>query len=337
MAKNKHALIRYRALDACFRNRTVRYAFKDLMAAVNTALEDYDSGTKGISKSMLYEDIAYMESTNGWRCEIERTKVGKYTYLRYADADFSIENGPLNAVEIARLQEALQVLSQFKGLPQFEWMEDTLAKLAHQTLPAAEEAIISFDGNQYLKGIEWLGTLYNAIRYRKVLCIGYQHFGAQSPYEVLLHPYHLKQYNNRWFAFGHAPATGHPLQTIALDRIVAIEEKEVPYLPNEDTNFGTCFEDIIGVTQPAGGELQNITLRFATSRSGYVQTKPLHGSQRAKVLENGTLEVQLSLIPNRELLQLIFSFGADVEVVLPAELRGEIRAEVARMQGLYQK
>ncbi len=337
LAKNKHALIRYRALDACFRNHKVRYSFKELMAAVNKALEDYDPATKGISRSMLYEDIAFMESSDGWRCEIDRRREGKYTYLRYADPDFSIGNGPLNAVEVAQLQEALKVLSQFKGLPQFEWMEAVIAKLNQDMQSEQEEPIISFDGNQYLKGIEWLGAIYNAVRYQKVLCVSYQHFGATEPYEVVFHPYHLKQYNNRWFAFGHSPASPHPLQTIALDRIKTVAEREAVYIPNENTDFSTYFEDIIGVTQPTGGVLQSIVLHFALTRSGYVQTKPLHGSQRAKVLEDGALEVQLSLILNREFLQLLLSFGADVEVVSPAELREEMEAEVERLRAVYKE
>ncbi|MEO6831648.1 MAG: WYL domain-containing protein, partial [Chitinophagaceae bacterium] len=94
MAKNKHALIRYRALDACFRNHRIRYCFKDLMEAVNRALEAYDFSSKGISRSMLYEDISFMESTDGWRAEIERIRDGKTMYLRYADPTFSIRDGP---------------------------------------------------------------------------------------------------------------------------------------------------------------------------------------------------------------------------------------------------
>lgn len=336
MSKNKHALIRYRALDACFRNRRIKYSFPDLQQAVNNALEAYDPSTKGISRSMLYADISFMESTDGWRADIVRTRDGKRMFLRYNDPDFSIDDGPLNQLEVSQLKEALAVLSQFKGLPQFEWMEETVAKLNQGIMPENDATIISFDANQYLKGIEFLGEIYNAILYGKVLTISYKDFKAEQAYEVLFHPYFLKQYNNRWFAFGLNPSSARPVQTMALDRIEGINIAQLDYIPNTTINFAEYFDDIIGVSIPEGVEAQQINLKVAPSRAGYVQTKPLHGSQKSKLVEDGYLDVSLQLIPNRELLQSILSFGSAVEVLSPASFKEELHTELQTMLALYE-
>ena len=44
MKNHNNAYIRYRALDACFRNRRKRYYIEDLLEAVNDVLYDYKVG-----------------------------------------------------------------------------------------------------------------------------------------------------------------------------------------------------------------------------------------------------------------------------------------------------
>lgn len=335
MAKNKHALIRYRALDKCLRNHRVRYGIKDLLEQVNKALEIYDPGTKGVGRSTLYEDIAFLESTDGYRADIERIKEGRNTYLRYADPEFSIYNSPLNELELSQLQEAVRVLQQFQGMPQFEWLEEVSAKLNEGISAGPENTVIAFDSNQYLKGIEFLGMLYAAIRYQRPQRITYQHFKAPEPYEISFHPYFLKQYNNRWFVFGHCPDSRITITNLALDRIIRITESGEEFLTNTDIDFNEYFEDIIGVTRPVDGVLQEIKLWIAPHRAGYVLTKPLHGSQKKITHDETGLVLSLELIINPEFLQLLFSFGSDVKVLTPESLQEKVLEESKKMQAHY--
>jgi hypothetical protein len=59
-----------------------------------------------------------------------------------------------------------------------------------------KDSIISFDHNEYLKGIEHLGNLFNSINSRKVIKVIYHPFKANEDIEIILHPYYLKQFNN---------------------------------------------------------------------------------------------------------------------------------------------
>lgn len=335
MAKNKHALIRYRALDKCLSNRRVRYCFDDLMNAVNRALEDYDPATKGISRSMLYEDLNFLSSSDGWNADIERIKEGRHTFYRYADADFSINKSPLSELELAQLQEAVRVLQQFKGLPQFEWLEEVNAKLSEGMAANPENPLIAFDNNQYLKGIEHLGDLYAAIRYQRPLHITYQHFKAPEPYQLLFHPYFLKQYNNRWFVFGHCPESEITLHNLALDRIAALQEANADHVPNTTIDFNEYFEDLVGVTRPSDGILQQIKLWIHPDRTGYILTKPLHGSQKKISHDADGLVVSIEVIINPELLQLLFSFGCSLKVLAPQSLQERLLKEAQDVQQRY--
>ncbi len=77
MPQNKNAIIRYNALDKCFRNPGRSYTIDDLLDECNEALTEENPNTDGIKRRQLFVDIKFMESENGWSIELERTPVGK--------------------------------------------------------------------------------------------------------------------------------------------------------------------------------------------------------------------------------------------------------------------
>lgn len=330
MSINKNALMRYKVLDNCFRNPGRRYFMNDLIEECNKVLTSLYPDYEGISRRQIFEDIAFMESSQGWGVELERIREGKKVYYKYSDTSFSINNMPLNEVEIDQLQSALDILSQFKGMPQFEWVHELIPKLQQGTIAEdGKKTIIEFDNNQYLKGIENLGTLHSAISYRKVLRISYHPFESDAPFDVILHPYYLKQYNNRWFLFGYNLEKGKYDWNLALDRIVSIAEEKDKYQKNTQIDWNEYFEDMIGVTKPVNADVENITLQFFGKTGRYIESKPLHGSQKSKWLDNNRLEVTLQLIINYEFERLILSYADSVVVMKPEKLSHQIRERIS--------
>lgn len=327
MATNKHALIRYKILDRCFANPGKRYFIDDLIEACSQAMDEIKEDNSGISRRQVLDDIKFMESPEGWNVELERTRDNRRVFYRYVDPAFSINNMPLNETEINHLNEAVNVLAQFKGMPKFEWLQEMLPKLKQgaQTEP---DVIIDFDTNPFLKGLEHLGILYNAVHYKKVLKINYQPYEQEMSYEVELHPYFLKQYNNRWFLFGYNPLNEKSDWNLAIDRIAGIKEIKGRYKKNE-INWQEYFDDMIGVTKTAGEETQEVVLHFYGRQGKYVETKPIHGSQRTKWIDNSTLEVRLLLMLNYELERLILSYADGVKVVKPKSLINKIEKRLS--------
>lgn len=166
MATNKHALIRYKILDKCFRNTGKRYFLNDLMAEVDKVLLEILPDSGPISRRQIFDDMAFMKSSDGWEAEIESIRDGKKVYYRYQNPKFSINDMPLNSLEINQLKSALDILTQFSGMPQFDWMAELLTKLQQDVASESSKPIIEFDSNRYLKGIEHLGALFNAILYQ---------------------------------------------------------------------------------------------------------------------------------------------------------------------------
>ena len=333
MAINKNAFLRYQALDRCFRNKGRKYVFADLMEAVNKALEEADANSSGIQRRQLYDDINFMMSEAGFSAPIEKERDGKFVYYFYEDRDFSINSQPLNETESNQIKSALMILSRFKGMPQFEWVDEISTKITSALkMEEGMEDIISFDSNEYLQGIHFLGDLFNAIHYKKVLKIRYKPFkGIAEEHEI--HPYYLKQYNNRWFLFGYNKKSDY-LSNMALDRIEEITEKKGKYFVSE-IDFGEYFEDIIGVTRPKDVEPVKIELLFSKEEAPYILTKPIHGSQKKiKQDENGLL-ISIEVIPNYELEKLILGFGEKVKVLKPKEFKMTVQKRVDQLYITY--
>ena len=67
-----------------------------------------------------------------------------------------------------------------------------------------------------------------------------------------------------------------------------------------------------------------------------MESKPLHGSQKSKWLDDKTLEVNLDLIINYELERLILSYADSVKVILPKNLEMHIKKRLSDSQKLYE-
>ncbi|HBG70062.1 MAG: WYL domain-containing protein [Bacteroidetes bacterium GWF2_43_63] len=335
MPDTKHALIRYKILDNCFRNPGRKYFLEDLMREVDTVLQEINPEKKGISRRQLLYDIEFMESCDGWAVELNKIREGHKVFYRYADMSFSINNMPLNEVEINQLKDAVSILSQFKGMPQFEWVYELIPKLQQgMESNSTQPSVISFDSNEYLKGVEYVGVLYSAITYKQVLKLEYHPFDLQAPIEVEFHPYYLKQYNNRWFVLG-LNMQQNKIWTLALDRVVSVEELTRAKYVKTDENWDEFFDDIVGVTIPENGKVEEVVLLFFGLSGKYIETKPLHGSQKSKWLSPDCLEVRLNLIINYEFEQLVLSYGENVKVISPTHMVSRITNRVMELIKIY--
>jgi len=332
MATNKHAMIRYQALDKCFRNKYRYYYMEDLIEACNNAVYELTGVTPNIKRRQIYNDINYMESPEGWDAPIDRIKDGKRVYYRY-HTDFSINERPMTDKEIDMLTQAIAVLNRFKGLPQFDWMETMLTNLEDKfNLRGNRDSVIGFEQNLDYMGANFLSDIFLAITNQQVIRLKYHTFKGVDK-DWVLHPYYIKGYNNRWFLFGLNNDVASQIINIPLDRIISFEQVNIPYIKNTSIDFNEYFDDVVGVTIPNGAQVEKVVLQFEKERFPYVVSKPLHGSMKILDRDNGIVE--LSVIPNKELESLIFSFGDQVEVIKPLWFRSRIQEKVANLTKKY--
>jgi predicted DNA-binding transcriptional regulator YafY len=171
--------------------------------------------------------------------------------------------------------------------------------------------------------------LLRRIQEKKAVLVKYRPFTTGEPMDIVIHPYFLKEYHNRWYIFGleHDPRR---LVNLALDRMISLDDSKNHYIPNRVIDPEQYFNDIIGVTYYSGMKKEKVVLQFTRERAPYVITKPIHPSQQiiSEDMEGTTLCIEV--IPNKELIREILSFGSDVKVLGPEQVAGEVR-EILKM------
>ena len=218
---------------------------------------------------------------------------------------------------------------------------------------------VDFYENMNLVGLEQFGELLEYIIDKKPLALSYIPFNSE-PQRIRLFPYFLKNYNQRWYLVGRVynekPNQKHPeqhyktLSCYALDRIKpvldsdgtvktkAIEEwKDVEWLEN-DVDINDYYKNIIGVNDT--GNVQETVLRFKKERYNYVVTKKMLPCQQEvkpgeEYYDPERPTIRMQAMQNKELIQQILSFGADVEVIKPDTLREDVKNVVLEMMGNY--
>ena len=320
-------------IDRCLSDKNRKYTTAEMMELCNKELEDrgFDpiSSTNSIRNDRNQIEKTYPDAL------IEEIREGKNIYYHYADPNFSIFSPPLKSEEVAQLTQMLGVLKRFKGMPQFDWLAEVTERLGASLkidVGSADE-IVGFDENLDLKGIEHFTPLFNAIIDKRPLQITYKSFRQEEKSKIIVHPYYLKQYNKRWFLIAWN-AEMNFLANYALDRILAIKDAKVPFLP-ADIDFFEYFDDMIGVSKDSRTELQKVKLWVSAAQWPYTKTKPLHGTQHTvKVGEDGTI-ITIEVYLNYELEQLLLSFGEKVKVLEPQALKERIKHRLSEAANNY--
>jgi predicted DNA-binding transcriptional regulator YafY len=323
MANTKDYSIREMVLDKRLSDGNM-YTIRELMDYCNAELEL--RGEKLVSsRSTIHYDLD--EISNKYKVDIDCISQGRQKFYRYHDKEFSIYRQELSESEYNQLLQAIGILKRFQGMPQFEWIEELDARFSSNFKHAAKMPVIGFDDNPYKKGMEHFSVLFNAILDKQVLKLTYLSFKQLSPIVRIICPYYLKEYNNRWFLL--CLDEEYPnISIYPLDRIVRIERVAKEYIECKE-DWNEYFDDIVGVSGHDGTTMK-IQLHVSSRQYPYIETKPLHGSQKVISRDSSGTVIQIEVVPNYELEQLLLSFGESVQVLSPASFREHMKERIQK-------
>jgi predicted DNA-binding transcriptional regulator YafY len=335
MSVNKLALIRYKTIDECLKNRFRKWSLDDIIERVATRLYEYEGITSGVSKRTVQADIQLMRSDKlGYNAPIVVTDRKFYSY---SDPAYSITKVPINAGDVDKMKEIVGVLKQFNGFNYFDEMSDMIAKLENNLYKSTHpnKNYIQFESNKQLRGLEHINPLYQAILQQKSLLIDYRSFKALQASQQIYFPYLLKEYRNRWFVIVKAKK-GKQLLTLALDRIIEFQElPNEPYVTYKGVDFERYYEDLLGVTKSEKDRAHKVILKIDKKNAPYVLTKPLHHSQQILQEDAEGIIVRIDVILNFELEREILGFGECLKVLAPRNLASRIKTRLLRSAEQY--
>lgn len=332
MSNSKHAHIRYNFLDYCF--RTKAYSFDELLKALNEKIAEIYPG-EGVETRTLREDLKlFRDKVNGFAAPLPEN-IRKYSY---SNPKFSIAKRPLLENEQYLLDAAQQLLARFENHPKYDKLAEALIKFQdeeEQENESGSDKILFYDGNEEYKGIKFLKPLYLAIKNKRVLLVTSKGFQDEENKTHVFHPHILKQYNRRWFVFGHNISTGFKEWSFPLDeRLVGFESLDDENYIETLTDWPNFFRQMVGVRRTSL-KVEKIVLKFHKGREQYFKTKPFQPD--FDFHEDSPNEIFFDVIINPELVQQILSYGKDVEVLEPISLINELKIHSNLMNDYYSK
>lgn len=332
MPVDRQVLIRYRVLNRCLRNAHREFDINALLDAVNRELEKHDC--QPISERTLRADIQRLQEPP-YNIELDESlKSGKRRLYRYADVSFSLPMVTLDDEEKEMLKKTIGMLSQYDDIPQYQWMLTLLSQIENGNGWEGDKRFVEFQNNADLVGIGHFQALLGAIINKQPLSISYKPFGKPER-SMNIHPYYLKQYNDRWFLVAQTEGFDD-LSVLAIDRIDSIKTLHIPFIES-NVDMEDYFGDSVGVTVFPDRPIEEVMLRVDAKRYPYMATKPIHWSQ-TELKDKATEEykvVRLKVRINNELESAILSFGDDVEVLAPENLRLKIGEKIERLAKKY--
>ena len=240
----------------------------------------------------------------------------RYYYKEEGFSIIPILTGGMTDSEYHHLVDAINKL---KGTVSDETFEEVLFAIKSRVESDYQKGpvYVDYEDNRRLKGREYRPFLYRAIIEKQVLRIHYKTFNGDE-LEYVFHPYLLKQYNERWFAFGYSKEYG-PYTSIPLDRL---EERPVPigtFTEERPDDYMKYFKKRVGVSNNGIENcVRHIILSIHDKDTwGRVVTKPIHLSQEIVSVFNQMEQsgrISLDVIPNLELLTRVLSLGANVSI-----------------------
>lgn len=283
-----------------------------------------------ISDRQLRQNLKEFETVFGAEFDREACR-GRETLWKYKDPNFSIFQQLNRDVEI--IHATVERLKMFKGDPRYDWLR--LFLMSVEAGIQDESPIMTFDSNSDLRGLEKIEDLGLSIMHKYPIKLGYKPYGKELTIQNV-HPYHLRQYNNRWFLLGWSEEYS-AINVYAIDRIESIEHLSKTYIA-ADIDLEEYFKDIVGVSKHIKARPFKVVLRVAKRSIEYLRTKPLHRTQMELTDQEteDSVFLQLQVRVNTELEMLLMSYGDELEVIHPRFLRDKIAEKIRNMARFYQ-
>ncbi len=332
MPLNKNAYSRYLLIDR-------RLNAKQAAAPTLAELTEYvsDKMDISISQSTIQKDILAMrrDKSLGYHAPIiydPSARAYRYEY------DYSINELALGENDLQGISMALSILSRYKDNPAIKNMEQLLLNLSQKVNIQRENLesgeIISYENEKYL-GIEFLGRIIDAIQNKQVLLIDYQRFQSDAVKEHRVHPYFIKEFSDRIYLIGlDIHKTKKPMVlTFALDRcvdVVTSREHFTEEIPDRDL----YFKHLYGVSDSYKNS-DRIELISDPVQMRFLETTPIHHSQKITENKDGSYTIHLDLVLNYELKSKILSLGSNIKVKKPESLKKDIKEMAKKISDNY--
>ncbi len=214
-----------------------------------------------------------------------------------------------------------------------KWMLDSFAvgNIIGDHLSLKDRIIV----DEIPSGREYLTTILCAMKGNLVVNISYQPFKKSKGFSFPIEPYCVKLFDNRWYVLAHNIRYGD-LRLYGLDRMESVEITDVTFKLPDGFNAEEFFSSYYGIVVGTGERPEKIVLRANKNHKHYLQSLPLHHSQRLIEDCGDYADFELYLAPTFDFVMKLLQVGSMIEVIEPLHLRKTMRGWIKDMYELYE-
>ncbi len=183
-------------------------------------------------------------------------------------------------------------------------------------------------------GREHLATVLSALRTEKTMLMSYRSFVGRGFAAVEVEPLCVKLFKRRWYVLVNVPAW-NAMRILSLDRVTELHLTGNSYEYPDGFSPEEFFAPYFGIICGTGEKPEDITLRAYRELPGYLNSLPMHHSQRVIEQTENHTDYQLHVAPTFEFIQEILLHGDQLEVIAPQGLRTKVSDLTTNMQNLY--
>lgn len=256
-----------------------------------------------ISKRTFQRDIKEIDSLFGIEIVCNRST------NEYQIKEIHSEDGKI------RLLEAIEITS--------------LIKSSNET-----EGIVFLEKRK-ANGTEYFSEILNAIKNLNVLEITYMNFLNQSGKSSVRNvcPIAIKESKNRWYLLAK-DLKDEIVKSFSLDRISKLQLLKDDKFEKFSFDVEKEYEHVFGILK-SEDKIQNVKIQCSESQYRYLETLPLHHSQKLIKQENEKFIISLQLIPTYDFIMELLAMGKEVKVLEPKALVEQIKNKLQENLNQY--
>lgn len=287
-----------------------------------------------VSRSTIARDIEFLRDRYNAPIEFDPVKNGYY----YTDPTFFIKNIMLTEGELFTVSAIMPLLEQYKNTPLENSFKTILGKMIDM-LPNQVSVDSSFVSDDIsfisdpLPKIEEsiFNAIFKGIKTRHSLEFDYKSLSKQEYSKRVVHPYHVVCQKGNWYFLGFAEAQ-QDVRIYALSRMKNVCVTSSTFTFPKDFSPDNYIDKEQGVWISTEKPIK-IELVFDSSINTYILERTWHQTQTIHQNEDGS--VHLSFMTNQlhEIFHWVLSFGSNVQVLNPPELKEKIIEEAKKILG----
>jgi predicted DNA-binding transcriptional regulator YafY len=323
----KNALIRYRIIDKCIRNQYKPFPSKrDLREACEESLFGSTGGAH-ICDSTIEKDMYAMKMEHDAPIKYSKLEKGYF----YEDKDFTLNDIPLTDNDMEAISFAAHTLMQFKDVDLFRQFGSAIDKIVDHLAVSQDQdsqQFVQFEATIADGGNEYLTSILEAIKLKRLIQFEYASFVTGELKLRKVTPLLLKQYRNRWYLISFDDSKNDYI-TYALDRIEGLEILKETVSQPIDFDPDNYFKHAVGITS-GNTAPTDVRLKVSLVAAKYLDSLPIHASQKVVEMNQDHVIFCLKVNISEELIREIMSYGGDIAVIEPLELKEEVQRRANR-------